>query len=176
MLTYTKVIITGPKGIGKTTFCSRLAIKLAAKGISVGGVLSERDEEGYVARNISTGDTRIMVGVARTSMVQVGVKLFMNPKGIDMGMRAINASLTDFRVTIVDEVGLLEMKRGMGLMPAATQAVEAETSVVFVVRESLVPRFRGVFPKTEFELVTLSNERSEHDKQLDSVLEMLTKR
>lgn len=139
------VLISGERNAGKTRFCMALANELIMHGNKVTGLISPgvyegREKIAINSENIDTGELRM---IAR---FQPGWDK-ENPQRewdfISEGMTWANAQLgsvvpTDF--LIIDEIGYLELEKGVGWY-SGLQALEAgEFKQAFVViRKDLLP-------------------------------------
>lgn len=116
-------VITGPRGVGKTTWCTALVAQARAADLSVGGLLSPaRFEAGHkigirlVA--LHTGEERLLG--SREALPgfsqQVGCWHF-DPAALQWANAALQA-LPPVDVTVIDELGPLELEQGAGFTAA----------------------------------------------------------
>jgi nucleoside-triphosphatase THEP1 len=139
-------ILTGDKGIGKTTLVSALVSELLAKEFTPGGILQPRswdNEEctGYDIANILTKKQLPLCRINHTGTeVAVGSYSFFKD-GIEHGNKALKFSgLNKCDCIIIDEVGPLELE-GKGWSQSLDQiTASASCPILLVVRESLCDR------------------------------------
>ncbi len=137
-------IVTGSKGIGKTTFCQSLAQELRKYPVSVGGILSlaqfqDGVKTGICVQNLATGETKLL---GRSTphvdyFIAVG-RWYFNEDVLHWGNRCLlEAAGCD--VVIFDECGILEMLQGGGFTSGLTLIDQQRFGMgVVVVRPSLV--------------------------------------
>lgn len=137
------LIVTGPRGAGKTSAALELASRLRSLGVTVGGVVSPRLVEGgrtvgYLVRNLATGEERPLC-----SRRPPGVpfrRYYFSPEGLEFADRAL-AAAREARVAVVDEVGPLELSGG-GFASGIFGIRGTRASLVITVRPALVERVR----------------------------------
>ncbi len=141
------VIVTGPKGSGKSSFCSGKALLAHAYGLDVAGVISLPHFYGSVKTAIDllslrTGSTRRLA--SRRDGRLPGNTLHTTFWDFDeLTIEWGNSSLQDAipcDLLVVDEVGPLEMERGTGLL-AGLHALDSRNYLLAlaVVRPELIP-------------------------------------
>lgn len=119
-------VLTGGRGIGKTTLCRDLADQARAAGWKVAGLLSLAVFEngvktGILAEDLRTGESRPLAMLANQSPVTnyqlpLGQWIF-DPSVIDWGNQILQ-SREPCDLFIVDELGPLEIYRGEGWVNA----------------------------------------------------------
>jgi len=154
----TRIAVTGPQGVGKTTALGAAVAELAAAGVPCGGVLqpvvwSDGCREGYdlvpfgpdgtpaadVAAALSPG------APGRLPLARRAPGGFaFDPRGFDAATRAIAAARAACAVLVVDEVGRLEAGGGGHLpallLPRPIDAPGGEPTWLLAVREDALPR------------------------------------
>jgi len=141
-------IVTGERGVGKTTFCRRLMEMANAAGWDVAGLLSLPRYEGEVKTGIQIldlrqGASRIMAST-RPNEVE-GFRFCgwtFSEAALAWGNEILRRA-TPCDLLIVDEVGPLEFDAGSG-MTACFQELESEAYclAIAVVRPAYEERFR----------------------------------
>ncbi len=141
-------IITGERGVGKTTFCRRLMERAGAAGWDVAGLLSLPRYEGEVKTGIQILDLRggasRMMASTRPNEVE-GFRFCgwtISDSALVWGNEILRRA-TPCDLLIVDEVGPLEFDAGSG-MTACFQELEKEAYrlAIAVVRPAYEERFR----------------------------------
>jgi nucleoside-triphosphatase THEP1 len=141
-----RVLVSGPIGSGKTTLCERLAAEARQRGLPVGGVLAPALVEGgrkvgIRAVDLASGEQQVL---ARSDLDLGGVRVgqySFDDRALDWVASQCEQALPVQSLVFVDEIGPLELDRGMGLarlIPLLVRPRDAQT--VIVVRESLLDR------------------------------------
>ena len=140
------VLLSGPVGAGKTTMCQRLAQLAREQGLAVGGVLTPAIVEngvkvGIQAACLYDGEYRTLArSDCELGGARVGRYSFDDEVLEWMASRCAESLASDALVTI-DEIGPLELVRGLGLarlIPLLAEPRRGKT--VVVVREALLGR------------------------------------
>lgn len=103
-------LVTGPRGIGKTTLCLRTVARAREAGLSCAGLLTLQEENGRWVVDVRTGLSRPLT-TTDPAGVRVGRFLF-DPAALDWGSEIL-AHSTPCDLLVVDELGPLEL-RGEG--------------------------------------------------------------
>ncbi len=131
------VIITGEKGIGKSTLCRKVVNNLVGRGVTCGGIITLKKENSELwVENISTGKQEMLASVKATSIGPRAGKYYFKPEGLEFGMQAIKEA-TGVDVLLVDELGHLET-RGGGFSPAISLINGRSGRSVVVIRRELL--------------------------------------
>lgn len=152
------VILTGERGAGKTTLC----LVLAALSPRFGGIASPRlydsagNRVGFAARCLATGDEWVL---GRSDVELDGPRygrFSFSSAGMDRAMDCLRGALTSAasRVTILDEVGPLELELGAGLAPVLPLLADAG-DLLLVTRPSLVARLQDWVPRHGREVIVV---------------------
>jgi nucleoside-triphosphatase len=150
---FRRVVVTGARGAGKTTFCRRLAELAREADREVAGILSlprieKGTKTGILACSLRSGETRLLAS-ARAGEVD-GFR-FCNWHFSEAVMRWSNEALSQAvpcDLLIIDEIGRLELDSGRGLV-AGFEVMDgpAHSAVVITVRlgneERLLQRWPG---------------------------------
>jgi nucleoside-triphosphatase THEP1 len=141
-------ILTGDRGIGKTTFLSHLVDELKERNIQAGGILSPviyRDSVriGYDVLNIRTGErTELCRNEPGATGISLGKWIFRND-GIQDGNSALDQlSLIGCSLVIVDEVGPLELENKVWRQSLDLLVGSMPFPLILVVRENLIERVK----------------------------------
>ena len=138
-------LLTGPVGIGKTTVAERVVGLARQQGLVSGGVLAPAminrcgQKAGIWGVEIGTSERRILARTDRDlGGPSVGAYSF-DADALDWAAGAVERAIGACDLLIVDEIGKLELWRGIGLAPILSRlsAGEVERSLV-VVRDSLL--------------------------------------
>jgi len=132
-------LITGSRGAGKTTFCSRMILAAREAGWQVAGLISRPVFEGTQrtaidAEDLRTGETHRLADAATpgSDPPTPGTKHWQfDPAALDWGTRVLAAS-TPCDLLVVDELGPLEFERGVGWQ-AGLAAVDTQQYAIALV-------------------------------------------
>jgi nucleoside-triphosphatase len=110
-----KVVLTGRPGSGKSTIIAKVADSLKRSGWAVGGVVSPEVNQGGVRVGFSIVDImsgrRGCLATALTSEGPRFGRYHVNLRDIeDIGVKAIRDSLATSDLTVIDEIGPMELK------------------------------------------------------------------
>jgi nucleoside-triphosphatase len=157
------VILTGERGVGKSTVC-REAIALAqAKRYTVGGVLTLSRPTGALdVLDLRSGYVRRLTVGPDVSPAVIQGRFRFNPETIAWGNAAL-ARATPCHLLVVDELGPLEIERGGGWARALDVLRDASFKLaIVVVRPELVVQAQLRLPTsaTTVFTVTLENRDS----------------
>ena len=143
-------LLTGPVGVGKTTVAERVAGLARRQGVACGGILAPAmisscgQKAGIWGVDLDTGQRRIL---ARTDRDLGGPSI--GPYSFDAGALAWSVEVVEGAIgacdlLVVDEIGKLELWRGVGLAPVLPKlaAGEAERALVLV-RDSLLDELQA---------------------------------
>lgn len=142
------ILLTGERGVGKTTTCQAVADLARHRGYQPGGVITPAIYDG---RGTKVGFEAVDVGngerwpLARTDRElggpQVGSYSF-DPDGLARALRVLKSAATaGCDLLMVDEIGPLELEQGQGFAPILDLLpVEGPTHTLIVVRPALLNR------------------------------------
>lgn len=146
------LILTGEKGSGKSSFCTRLALAAQQRGFVVDGlvtigVIENGDKKALKLVNLRTKEERFL---ATSSTKQINPLATENWQFDSLAFQWGNEALKHNpkgHILILDEFGPLELERGVGL----TAGIEIVSSrsyplSIIVVRPSLLENARSRWP------------------------------
>ena len=143
-------LLTGPVGVGKTTVAERVVGQALRQGLVCGGLLAPAlinscgQKAGIWGVEIGTGERRIL---ARTDRDLEGPSIgpySFDAKALNWAAGAVDRAIGACDLLLVDEIGKLELWRGIGLAPVLSRlaAGEAERALILV-RESLLSELQA---------------------------------
>lgn len=149
------VILSGGIGAGKTRTGERLAAALAARGFTVGGILSPRVVRrgktiGYTVRDLASGVKQPFASLDPPGET-VG-KYFVSQSGLAFARSSIQQAARSAQVVFVDEVGRLELS-GRGYAPALRALLRSHALPVLLVRCSFVDAVVKTFSIAHHEIL-----------------------
>ncbi len=126
-------IITGPRGSGKTSFCQKLINQARSRDWGIAGILSPARFEGGVKVGIDAVDLRsgarcplaTLAAPGTEAQIQTETWAF-NERSLAWGNQIFNEAVP-CDLLVVDEIGPLELVRGIGW----TNAIAAVNSAQF---------------------------------------------
>jgi nucleoside-triphosphatase THEP1 len=151
------IILYGPKGLGKTTFLSRLAgyyqsLSLGVHGILSPAVFQQGEKTGINAKDLRTGEERPLA-LRRLTIPSTDsgeLRFIFNSETVQWGQEVLAAALPA-DVFIVDEIGPLELTMGQGWQAAIDQVLSQQYSLgIVVLRESLHTLVKDIWPVTSW--------------------------
>lgn len=142
----TVLILTGQKGVGKSTIASWVVALARVAGLRVDGLLApplvtpDGEKIGILGIRLGTGEQRRLADrQPEKPGERVGPWRFP-PEAIEWSLDTVMDALrSQTDLAVVDELGPLELLRGEGLAPVIPLLASCEVPLVLViVRESLV--------------------------------------
>ena len=148
------LILTGPRGSGKTSACQALVTQVRAGGGSAAGVLcparfAGRDKIGIDVLDLSSGRQRRLAERRRPGDGADGAWSF-DPQAFTWANDALRATPGRCDLLVVDELGPLELVHDEGFTAAADVIARGEPALtVIVVRPELVDIARRRWPAAQ---------------------------
>ncbi len=142
-------ILTGNVHTGKTTILKSVCSQLKQKGIHLSGLLSlslySGDTlHGYNGYDLATNDRFTLARVKTGSGDLRCGRFVFSPEG-QKRARAALLRPGRFDLTVVDEIGPLELKR-LGFWQPVTALLSRGRSLLIVIRKPLLPEFTKILP------------------------------
>jgi len=168
------VIITGNRGIGKSTVCRRVAEIARMRGYSCAGIIShalfnERGEKvGFTAEDISTGKRWVLGHTARNLRgPRYGLYRFSR-SGFRKAHRWSSTALKKgCDLFILDEIGPLEMEMGGGFRSVLfTLSKSTVPRILLVVRPALLGVVKNFFSSIQTSVVSVDLENRDRLPEL----------
>lgn len=157
-------LVTGAPGTGKTTVVSKIVIALKARGLTVGGMISQeaRDcctRKGFEVIDVATGKNGWLAHVDQKTGPLVG-KYHVNLSDLErIGVKAIESATEKCDVVVVDEVGPLELfsKQFKQVVQAALDSSKVVLAVVHAKAKDALIEQAKQSPDAELFTVTVGN-------------------
>ena len=153
------IILTGGRGIGKTTVCREAVALAQADGYTCGGILTLSQPDGELdVLDVHSGDTRrLTVGPNEENVVIQGHFRF-DPETLAWGNEVLDSAQV-FHLLVIDELGPLEIERGGG-WHRAFDALHRNDHLlaVVVVRPELVAHAQLRFPVGASTVLTVTHD------------------
>ena len=132
-----RIILTGEKGVGKTTTCKKIIELAREEGLTCCGVITSQEKEDLVVEDLSTGEKRLLATGAGDKRISNGISLcsfVFSKKGIEFGKKALGKKGD---LLTIDEIGKLELGgEGFNNAISAFKSKRNKNSIL-VVRDTL---------------------------------------
>ncbi|MGD1993015.1 MAG: nucleoside-triphosphatase [Anaerolineae bacterium] len=166
------ILISGERGVGKTTVCHRIVAQAREAGYDCGGILTLRTDgpSERIAVDVRSGERRPLT--AREGGIRLGQFQF-SPDTLNWGTETL-ARAAPCDLLVVDEIGPLEIERQEGWVVALDllRMGQFELALV-VVRPELVHDVQMQLPSSAPTVVTVTPEN--RDQLPEGLLGMLTR-
>jgi hypothetical protein len=137
-------LVSGPSGSGKTTWCANIVVQARSLGLTFGGficpaVIQDGKKTGIDLMNVASGEKRHL-GICSSDDGKTTIGCWQMDEGVLAWGNEIIAGLQNEDIIIIDEIGPLELERGLGYWHALTLLDEGcyRTALV-VIRPALLP-------------------------------------
>jgi nucleoside-triphosphatase THEP1 len=161
------VLLTGGRGVGKTTVCQSVAELARRRGYRPEGVITPAlignlafDKVGFEAVDVGSGERWPLAHAGRDlGGPRVGAYSF-DPTALTRALRVLRrAATTGCDLLMVDEIGPLELEQGKGFAPILDLLpVEGPTHTLIVVRPALLGQLLQRLRDTEFTVFSVTGE------------------
>jgi tellurite methyltransferase len=170
------LIVTGERGAGKTTFCTRLVELARSSGWQVAGVLSPAVIVNGVkvaidVERVRSGQRRRLADFDPESHNPCGMRWDFDADALAWGNAAL-AESTPCKVLIVDELGVLEFELGQGWQAglAALDSGDYRLGVV-VIRSELLAKAQQRWPAAQIvEIAQADRAKAEAERLIQKFL------
>jgi len=141
-----RIILTGDKGMGKTTVCRRVIEIARKRGLGCVGTITSQQGDDLLVEDISTGEKRLLAVVAGSREIPDGIlscHFLFSREGIEFGRRALRK---EGDLLIIDEFGRLELT-GRGFDNALAAFKNHRNSILVVrdiLKDELLEELEGV--------------------------------
>ncbi|MEA3326730.1 MAG: ATP-binding cassette domain-containing protein [Chloroflexota bacterium] len=139
------ILVTGLRGAGKTSWCSKLAKVAQEQGLNVSGILSPgiftgKRKIGIAVKNLATGEQHQLAELRKGEFEGLSTPRWrFNPESMSWANDVLRYTIQN-DLLIIDEIGPIELLRGEGLSAGIERIDHNQYKVAcVVVRPSLVP-------------------------------------
>lgn len=141
------LLLSGPRGSGKTSTALALSAALAGMGVVLDGVASPRLLEnektvGYRVRGLRSGEERLLCALEPPGL-PFG-RFFFRPEALEFANAVLVRAAQEAEVAVIDEVGPLELAGG-GFSPGLQACLSSRAFLLLTVRPQLVPLVQAWF-------------------------------
>jgi nucleoside-triphosphatase THEP1 len=153
------VVVTGERGVGKSTVCHRAVDLARAKEHTCGGILTlSRPNGARDVLNVHTGDVRRLTLRHDTDTGVLQGRFRFDPTTLAWGDDVL-ASATECDLLVVDELGPLEIERGRGWVGALGVLRTGDfTLALVVVRPELLVQAQLKLPASATTVFTVTHQ------------------
>jgi len=140
------IILTGDRGIGKSTICRRVVALAQSAGWSCGGIITLSRGDARDVLDVASGDVRCLTQSADTAQAVDQGRFRFDPRALRWaGQRLAQATPCD--LLVIDEIGPLELERGKGWANALDVLAGGDFGLALVViRPELVACAKAQLP------------------------------
>lgn len=145
------VIVSGPRGSGKTTACLRLIERARRREVNCAGIVSPARFQagrkvGIDVLDVRSGERRALAEADQLPGELRTLAFRFDPNAVAWGAEHLNTACP-CDILIVDELGPLELGRSQGWVNALDVLRNGKFKLaVIVVRPELVPIFKQILP------------------------------
>lgn len=154
------IIITGPREVGKTTFCRKLAHFGRTLGWDVAGVISPAVYEDKIKKeieveNLRSGEHSILAIKNKENLIGPRTSnWYFDPSALEWGNSVLKEA-TPCDLLIVDELGVLEFERTEGWLAGFDAIDTREYRYGFItIRPEMLKHSQIKWPKTRIIRIT----------------------
>jgi nucleoside-triphosphatase THEP1 len=167
------VVLTGERGIGKTTICRDTVALARARGYECAGILTLARDGVRDVYDVRSGEAHRLTRGADGESIVVQGRFGFSAKTLSWGRDVLVRSVP-CDLLVVDEIGPLEIERDEGWVVAFDVLQGGSfTLAIAVVRPELVARARGRLSGPDTAIVTATREN--RDRLPAVLMEMLRK-
>jgi nucleoside-triphosphatase THEP1 len=139
------ILLTGVRGVGKSTVCLRLVELWRERVGTPGGLLTRTAGRERYAVDVATGEERLLAAEGEALAGPRGGRFSFSQETLKWGNEVVRQALTGpADLVLLDEVGPLELVAGEGLLPALKMLLGSEKAGLVVVRPALVEQVRAM--------------------------------
>jgi nucleoside-triphosphatase THEP1 len=164
-------IITGRRGVGKTTLLLKLVEEQKKQGSQLSGIMTPAiyDEDGnkvgFYAFDAANGDCWEL-GRSDKELDGPGYGPFsFNERGFTIANDILKKALVkDSKTVIIDEIGPLELEKGFGFFPVLSliSSLNQNSNLYLVIRSELIDEFIHRFiSENEYKIIEITLENRE---------------
>lgn len=152
------VLLTGERGVGKTTVCFEAVERTKQRGHACGGILTLVDQGDRYVVDVATGDRRLLTAGPGESQTVTQGRFHFNLATLNWG-EGVLWRATPCDLLVIDEIGPLEIERGQGWAGGLDVLREATYALaLLVVRPELVAPAQAELSGCSPEVLTVTRE------------------
>lgn len=152
------ILLTGERGIGKSTVCRETVALAQGEGYACGGILTLAHGDVRHVMDVSSGDMRRLTLEAGAAEGVGQGRFRFDPRVLSWGDKAL-ARATPCDLLVIDEIGPLELERGGGWVKALDVLRGGDFALaVVVVRPELVIQAQQQLPQCATVVLAVTRE------------------
>ncbi len=165
------IVLTGERGVGKSTVCREAVALAQAKEYACGGIITVTQPDGELdVLDVGSGETRRLTRPPDAKPAIVQGRFRFDPDTMDWGNEALTHA-TPCQLLVVDELGPLELERQRGWRKAFDVLQRNFALALVVVRPELVIKAQLRLPSSATTVLTVTSQ--DRDSLPPILLEML---
>ncbi len=165
------IVLTGGRGVGKSTVCHRAVALAEEKGYRCGGIVTLARQGVRHVLDVSSGRRRRLTQAPDGGGAVIQGRFRFNPQTLSWGNAVLSRAIP-CDLLVVDEVGPLEVERGRGWVRAFEVLRAGEYALaLLVVRPELMAQARDRLAGCALESLTVTREN--RDRLPVSLVEMV---
>jgi nucleoside-triphosphatase THEP1 len=139
------ILLTGARGIGKSTVCQRLvALWRERGGVPAGLITRTVGPERYLV-DVATGEERLLAAEDTALAGPRRGKFSFSEEALVWGNEVVRRAVAGpADLVLLDEVGPLELVKGAGFLPALEALLGSEQDALVVVRPGLLEQVQAM--------------------------------
>ena len=167
-------VLTGERGIGKTSICRRVVALAQPAGWSCGGIITLALGDARDVLEVAGGAVRRLTRSAGTSQAVDQGRFLFDPGVLNWAQQRLSQA-TPCDLLVIDEIGPLELERGKGWVNALDVLRDGDFGLALVVvRPELVAQAKQGLPGCA--TVVLRATRENRDQLPATLLRMMGER
>jgi nucleoside-triphosphatase THEP1 len=152
------MLLTGERGIGKSTVCRETVALAQGEGYACGGILTLAHDDVRDVLDVSSGDMRRLTVEADAAGAVDQGRFRFDPGVLRWGSRTLRRA-TPCDLLVVDEIGPLELARGGGWVSAFDVLLGGDFALaVVVVRPELLAQAQRQLPDCAAVVIAVTRE------------------
>jgi nucleoside-triphosphatase THEP1 len=156
------VVLTGRRGVGKSTVCRKVITLARRRGYTCGGILTLADQGVRTVLDVSSGQSHRLTQTLNGGEAVIQGRFRFDPLTLNWA-NAVLARATPCDLLVVDEVGPLELERREGWVGALDVVRAGEYALaLLVVRPELIAEVRDELSGCAVDVLTVTDESREH--------------
>lgn len=152
------VVLTGERGVGKTTVCLRSVELARHRGHACGGILTLVEQADRYVVDVASGGRRLLTRTPSDSRAVTQGRFRFDLATLSWGEEVLSRA-TPCDLLVIDEIGPLEMEQGQGWASGFDVLREATYGIaLLVVRPELVGKAQAELPGCSPQVLTVTRE------------------
>jgi nucleoside-triphosphatase THEP1 len=165
------IILTGGRGVGKSTVCHKAVALAGRRGYACGGILTLTRQGARHVLDVGSGQQYRLTRTSGKGEAVIQGRFRFDPQTLSRGEAALSRA-TPCDLLVVDEVGPLELERGQGWASAFDVLRAGEYGLaLLVVRPALIAQARDRLAGCAMEVLTVTREN--RDRLPANLVEMV---